>query len=112
MASLLPKTTTRTAVGVLQVVLLAGLAAYGVRVLPGIGLGADYQPWADFWLYNGLLVLATSLCLLRALLVRAERRAWLFLGAGMAMWTIGDLYYATVLHDVDPVPFPSIADGF
>jgi diguanylate cyclase (GGDEF)-like protein len=40
-----------------------------------------------------------------------ERRAWLAIGIGMALWTAGDLYWTLVLYDLEEIPIPSPADA-
>ena len=45
--------------------------------------------------------------------IEAERRAWLWLGAGMLLWALGQTYYSVVLYYAEPAPFPSPSDlGF
>jgi diguanylate cyclase (GGDEF)-like protein len=41
---------------------------------------------------------------------RRERRAWLAIGAGMALWTAGDLYWTLILYDLEEITIPSPAD--
>ena len=41
---------------------------------------------------------------------RRERRAWLLIGAGVAAWTFGEIYYTAVLWTADEIPIPSPAD--
>src|SRR6185295_13085862 len=50
-------------------------------------------------------------CLLRAALIRRERVAWTLLGAGLLLYTGGEIYYAAVLAGRASVPIPSLADG-
>jgi len=44
--------------------------------------------------------------------VRAERLPWLLLGAALALWTAGDLYYFFAFSSTTNVPIPSAADPF
>lgn len=39
-----------------------------------------------------------------------ERAAWLLIAAGILVWTLGDLYWAVLLADLDEIPVPSPAD--
>ena len=94
---------------ILCAALLALVAVYGIESASGIGGRVD--AFFDSWVYNGLLIAAAAACLARGLLVQAERRAWLLLGAALSLWTLGDLYYFFFLDPVDP-PIPSLADGF
>jgi two-component system, cell cycle response regulator len=42
---------------------------------------------------------------------RRERRAWLLIGAAVAAWTFGEIYYTAVLWTADEIPIPSPADA-
>jgi two-component system cell cycle response regulator len=54
---------------------------------------------------------AGVLCLWRGFVAgRGERAAWLLIGAGIVVWTLGDVYWAAVLVDQDHIPVPSPAD--
>src|SRR5436190_10323241 len=86
-------------------VLLAAFALHAV--LP---LGADAL-FTD-GVYNAVLILASALTLARGIAVRAERVPWLLIGTAMTLWTAGDIYFAAALESLDPVPIPSVADGF
>jgi diguanylate cyclase (GGDEF)-like protein len=83
---------------------------YAVETLLNVSGGVDL--FFDQWVYNALLVGASSACLARGLVVRAERVPWLLLGAGLSLWTIGDLYYLFALSDRDVIPIPSLSDFF
>lgn len=39
-----------------------------------------------------------------------ERAAWLAIGAGIVVWTLGDVYWSAVLAGLDAIPVPSPAD--
>ena len=90
--------------------LVAGLATYaflaGFR-LNGDGLGAAI----DTPLYHALEIAAAAFCLTRALLYSENRLAWLAVGAGIASFAAGDVYYTLFLADDDTVPYPSFADA-
>ena len=91
-------------------VLLALTGVYAVESLLNVPGGVDL--FFDEWIYNALLVAASGACLARGLFVRAERVPWLLLGAGLSLWTIGDLYYLFALSDRDVIPIPSLSDLF
>ena len=90
--------------------LVAATAVYAIEslVVPQGRLDAIF----DTFVYNGLLVAASLVCLARGLLVRAERLPWLLLGTALALWTTGDLYYYFFLSGAAEVPIPSLADPF
>ena len=97
----------------LQLALLVGailLIAYCANAALGIaGPGLDRA--LVHWLWNGLFFLAAGLCIARAVLVRAERAAWLLFGFGLALFGGGWVYYDAVIHELSSPPFPSLADG-
>jgi two-component system, cell cycle response regulator len=72
--------------------------------------------WVDTFfkdgVYYGLIVAASAGCLLRAVAYRHDRWAWGSIGAGLTVWTAGDLYYLLRLEDLDVTPVPSLADVF
>jgi two-component system cell cycle response regulator len=83
-------------------------------VLEGLLYGT---PWldvlapADDFLYNGALIGATGICLVRAAVVPGERAVWALVGAALALWTAGNVYWTVALADLDEAPFPSLADA-
>lgn len=89
-----------------QAVLLLGLAPLGMSYLGHFSPGGSrlYQTW----FYEGLELLAALSILGRAVLVRAERAAWFFIGAAVVATTVGDIFYDFWYHG-NP-PFPSAAD--
>jgi GGDEF domain-containing protein len=84
------------------------LAAFALHAVLPIGADAFFTDGV----YNGVLILASALTLARGIAVRAERAPWLLIGTAMTLWTAGDIYFAAALGDLDPVPIPSLADGF
>ena len=91
-------------------VLLAFTGLYAIEALLDVQGGLDYV--FDTWVYNALLIGSSVACLARGILVRAERVPWLLLGAALALWTAGDLYYLVALSDLDEIPIPSLSDPF
>src|SRR3954451_5689626 len=53
---------------------------------------------------------AAGLCLLRGIVVRRARVAWLVLGAGLLSWMAADVYWTVAYANVDSPPTPSLAD--
>ncbi len=86
---------------------LAALAGHRLLGLEGPRVDAFLQDW----LYNGLVVGSTVLCLLRAALVVEERTAWVALGLGLVAWSVGELHYTVVLQGLDDPPYPSLSDA-
>ncbi|CAN5528081.1 hypothetical protein BH20ACT18_BH20ACT18_05450 [soil metagenome] len=78
-----------------QPVVRAWLALLGVAVAlhaahTVLGLGPGGALF-DVWLYNAIILAAAGTCVARGVLRRAERRAWLALGAGMVSWSAADV---------------------
>jgi two-component system, cell cycle response regulator len=72
----------------------------------------DAGPLFSRFAHDGVLLVATALCLWAGLAsVRPrERRAWLLIGAGVAAWTFGEIWYTAVLWTAAEIPIPSPAD--
>jgi two-component system cell cycle response regulator len=90
---------------------IAGAAAFTAYAIVEPG-GDTAGTLANGWLYNAVLVVATAACIARGVLVRAERAGWLALGAALAAWTVGDIYWAAEISGAEDIPYPSIADAF
>jgi diguanylate cyclase (GGDEF)-like protein len=88
-----------------QVVLGVALAVYAVHAIAGWGTG----PLFESWLYDGILVGAAALCIARAALVASHRRAWSFLGGGLACWSLS-VVDLTLHPALSQHPFPTRAD--
>ena len=86
------------------------LAAYAVVTFRSLG-SAGLQDAFGRWVYDAVLLGPAALVLVRAWRVREERAAWLFLGAGLLSFALGQTYYSVVLYYAYPAPFPSPADG-
>lgn len=92
-----------------EVVLAVAWAAFLVHaVVPD---GGRVSWWFDNGVYYALLLAATAGCVLRAVTVSHNRAAWALIGAGLATWTAGDVYYLVRLQPLDEVPVPSPADA-
>ncbi len=101
----------RATAGVLLAGAAAGVLAHASFTLLGLGkpgLGRLFNEW----LYDGVIVAAALACLMRGILVREERAAWLVIAAGVWMWTLGDIYWNLELARLDEIPYPSLADLF
>ncbi|MFL5959515.1 MAG: HD domain-containing phosphohydrolase [Gaiellaceae bacterium] len=89
-----------------QAILVAGLALFGLHYVAHFSAGGARL--YETWLYEGLELVAGLGCLMRVVLVRAERSAWLFIGAALLATTCGDALY-DFWYGAHP-PFPSAAD--
>jgi two-component system, cell cycle response regulator len=104
-----PERSRRVAFAALGL-LAALLAFYGAVIIGELG-GEGLQTVAGRWIYDAIVLGAAAIVLWRALLVPAERRAWLALGIGLLLWALGQTYYSVVLYYAEPAPFPSPADA-
>ncbi|HTT93109.1 MAG TPA: HD domain-containing phosphohydrolase [Solirubrobacterales bacterium] len=86
---------------------LLGFAAFAFHALTGLG----GETLFGTWIYCAVMVGAAASCLTRAALVRRERPAWLLIGAGLLIWTGGEIYYEASLSLTGSVPIPSPADA-
>ncbi|HKT83354.1 MAG TPA: GGDEF domain-containing protein, partial [Solirubrobacterales bacterium] len=100
----------RTAVLLGGLVGLCLLIAFAAHIAIGLG-GPDTEALFNTWIYNALMLMGAVACLLRAVLVRRERAAWTLLGAGLLLYTGGEIYYSAVLTGQASVPIPSLADA-
>src|SRR5438128_9492939 len=60
---------------VLRAVAVIGLCAYAAHSLIGLG-GHGLDGFFEDWVFNGLLLAGSALCLLRAVWAKLERAAW------------------------------------
>jgi diguanylate cyclase (GGDEF)-like protein len=93
------------------VVLLAAAGFFVATTLSGARAEVAAIGAVDGWLSNCFSLVAGSLCLLRAVLVRQERWAWAAIGIGLAFYGAGTIYFYTVVTHQDPQPYPSLADA-
>jgi diguanylate cyclase (GGDEF)-like protein len=96
--------------GVLTVALVAGISAHAAHATFGFG-GYALDRFFDDWLLNALILATSVACLLRGLLVPAERLAWLVLGAAMLSWSGGFIYWTLFIVRNPAPPYPSPADA-
>ena len=73
----------------------------------------DAGPLFSRFVHDVVLLAGAALCLWAAVAAprRRERRAWLLIGAGVAAWTFGEIYYTAVLWTAEEIPIPSPADA-
>jgi two-component system cell cycle response regulator len=86
------------------------LATYSAVIIGPLG-SSSLQDFFGRWVYDAVVLGAAALVLVRALTARAERRAWLALGAGLLLWALGQTYYSIFLYYASPAPFPSPSDA-
>jgi len=82
---------------VLLACLLGGVGVLMLHLTLGLG-GVRSDGVFENGVYNALMVIATATVLARAITVRAQRPAWLAMGAGLACWSAGELYFTLFLE--------------
>jgi diguanylate cyclase (GGDEF)-like protein len=100
-------TPLRLALRACGTALAAGFLAFVLYTATPLGGEALFGTW----IYCGLMLGASASCLARAVLVRRERAAWALIGAGLLIWTGGEIYYEAALAASGSVPIPSPADA-
>jgi two-component system cell cycle response regulator len=65
------------------------------------------------WVYDNAVLAAGAACVVRGIVYRRDRLAWILMGCAVAAWGVGDMIWSfTIANDPTP-PAPSIADiGF
>jgi two-component system, cell cycle response regulator len=102
--------TDRTATIALSA--LTGLLAL-VAVYLFVGLGNEsLERFTLEWIYNGVILAAGLVCVVRAFVRGSERAAWGLLGLAFVLWGCGNVYWTVWLLDLEEPPFPSMADAF
>jgi two-component system, cell cycle response regulator len=76
--------------------LTGGLGVLLLHVTVGLG-GRMPNGLFDDGIYNVLMFGAALTVLMRGVLVKAQRAAWLTMGAGVLCWSLGELYYSLFL---------------
>jgi two-component system cell cycle response regulator len=78
---------------VVLALLVGGLGVLMLHTLAGMN-GVPRGGIFDHTIYGLLMVASAGTVIARGVVVRAQRNAWLTMGAGLACWCLGDLYYA------------------
>lgn len=89
--------------------MVLGVAVQAAHVFLGFGDAVWAQIGNPVEIATGATVCA--LCGARALLVQRERAAWAVLAVALAMYVAGASAWALWLEELQPPPFPSIADA-
>ncbi len=84
--------------------LVGGVGVLALHTLTGMG-GGSRGGLFDHAVYGVLMGASACTVIARGVVVQAQRTAWLTMGAGLACWCLGDLYYALF------VAGPSAAGG-
>jgi diguanylate cyclase (GGDEF)-like protein len=98
------------AVRLLLFTALAALLVHVGHTLFGLG-GSGAHEIVDDWLYTLVLSACCLMCVARGITARGERAAWMFIGSGIAAWTVGDAYWSYHLSHQQEIAYPSLADA-
>ena len=72
--------------------LLGGVGVLVLHLTVGLG-GPQTNELFDDGVYNALMFGAAFAVIARAITVKAQRAAWLAMGAGLLCWSLGELYF-------------------
>jgi two-component system cell cycle response regulator len=103
-------TSSRTA----SFVLLALTGAFLVCAVEfTFHLSGSLRDGLNDWVYDNAMLAAGGLCVLRGIVRKGDRLAWLLTGAAVVAWGIGDTIWSVMFANDPSPPAPSIADiGF
>jgi len=87
------------------------LVAQFVAIAPGPRAWMSGHSWAGDTLQDAVYLLAALLVLLRALVARQDRGAWLLMAGGLGFYAGGTVYWIAVLVNLNPPPYPSLGDA-
>lgn len=76
--------------------LIGGLGVFALHTTVGFG-GPGGEGLFQDWVYNVLMLGSALVVLARGAFVREERAAWLTMGAGLLLWSLGELYYSLLI---------------
>jgi len=95
--------------GAIATVIVFGIAIAVLHDWLGVGdEGLDLT--VNGVIYDAVIVAAGLACLLRARETRAERNAWIAIGASILAWSAAEIYWTAFLTDNPSPPYPSPAD--
>ena len=91
-----------------------GVLALALHIAHGqLGLGSHaLDTFVEQWVYDGVVLGCGISLVLRGLLVKADRLAWLVFGAGLITDAMGEIYYSLAFGSSGTPPIPSLADVF
>jgi diguanylate cyclase (GGDEF)-like protein len=90
---------------------LTGLALLAYAAHAAFGLGSpELDGFFHDWVYCGLVTAAGAACVMRAVVVREERAAWVVMGLGLLAWAAGEVTWTLLYADKPDPSAPSVAD--
>jgi signal transduction histidine kinase/CheY-like chemotaxis protein/HPt (histidine-containing phosphotransfer) domain-containing protein len=101
---------TRIVAAATMVLLGCGLIAEAVMLGTGLARASLQTPATV--IYDGTVLGASLLCVLRAASRREDRPAWTLMAVALGFWALGELYWDVFLGPSVDAPIPSLADVF
>ena len=101
----------RRVVPAVQILLAIELVAFAISTVPGVRSHAGFDSPLDGWLQGSAYVTLAVLCALRPAIRPDQRRAWTWIAAALAARAVGVVLYLGFVRELDPVPYPSVADA-
>ncbi|KQT94716.1 hypothetical protein ASG49_07800 [Marmoricola sp. Leaf446] len=92
-------------------VVLVGVV-FAATTVPGVRSRPGFWVPVDGWLQGTAYVLMAALAVLRPLLVRRDRLLWGLVAAAVTARSIAFLLFFSVVRTQQPIPYPSVSDGF
>src|ERR1035441_6038433 len=91
-----------------------GVLALALHIAHGqLGLGSHaLDTFVEQWVYDGVVLGCGISLVLRGLLIKADRLAWLVFGAGLITDAMGEIYYSLAFGSSGTPPIPSPAGVF
>jgi diguanylate cyclase (GGDEF)-like protein len=86
-------------------------AAFLISTVPGVRAHTGYNVFLDGYLNNIAYELSAVVCFARTRDALSYRRSWTWLGAGLALYGAGNIFWTIFIRPQDPEPFPSVADA-
>jgi diguanylate cyclase (GGDEF)-like protein len=114
-ASLLPlsaafRPSERRMLGAATAVLIALVAATGVRAVSGVGGNLFGEVIRD-WVTSGVYILVGVIVCWRAVRTTEARRSWMVFAFGISIYGLGNVLWAAWIEHLPNPPIPSICDG-
>jgi hypothetical protein len=73
--------------------------------------GTGAESLFNDYVYNALVLVAATSCIVRAVRVPGGRVAWALLGLGLLTWAAAEIYNSFHLSELEEPPYPSLSDA-
>ncbi len=110
-AYLVTKESVRPTTTAIYLVVGVVYGAFLVSTLPGVRQQPGYNLLLDGVLNNIAYELSALVCFVRARHAVMFVRSYFFLGVGLALYGLGNIFWTVFVRTQEPEPFPSAADA-